>query len=147
MNIVRYNPRFRNVSNRPLDSLFDRFFNDTFDSTVGSKGGSFSPAVDIAETEKSFELELALPGMKKDDFKIDFKEGTLTVSGERKFTDEEKEVNYHARETRYGAFSRSFYLPDTIDDSKIKAIYEEGILKLSLPKDSKKELVRTIKVG
>lgn len=147
MNIVRYNPGLRNFSNRSFNSILDRFFNDTFDSSLGFKDYNYLPEVDIVETEKTFELELAVPGMKKEDFKLDFNEGKLTISGERKFEKEHKEVNYHTRETRYGAFSRSFYLPDNIDDSKIKAAYEDGILKVVVPKDDKKDLKRTIKVG
>ncbi|MDH3711326.1 MAG: Hsp20/alpha crystallin family protein [Cyclobacteriaceae bacterium] len=147
MNIVRYNPGLRNFSNRSFNSILDRFFNDTFDTSMGSRDYSYLPEVDIVETEKTFELELAAPGMKKDDFTIDFNDGKLTISGERKFEKENKDVNYHTRETRYGAFSRSFYLPENVDDSKIKAAYEDGILKVVIPKDEKKELKRTIKVG
>lgn len=147
MNLVRYNPGLRNLSSSSFNSILDRFFNDTFDDSQVTRGSNFSPAVDIVEKEKAFELELAVPGMKKEDFNIDFKDGKLTISGDRKFEKEDKEVNYHTRETGYGAFSRSFYLPESVEDSKIKASYEDGILKLVLPKDTKKELTRTIKVG
>lgn len=146
MKLARYNPALRNFSRGSFNSILDRYFNDTFDN--GDNGTpSFLPPVDISETAENFELELALPGMKKEDFTIDFKEGQLTISGERKFQNEEKDVNYHARETRFGSFTRSFYLPEHVDDSKIKAAYEDGILKVVLPKDKKKELSRTIKVG
>ena len=147
MNIVRYNPALRAFNKRSFDSIIDRFFNDTFDTSLSNGNSNFLPAVDVVEHEKAFELEFAVPGMKKDDFKIDYKDGTLTVSGERKFEQENKEANYHTRETRYGSFSRSFYLPENVNDKKISASYEDGILKLVLPKDAKKELTRTIKVG
>lgn len=147
MNLVRYNPGLRNFSNSSFNSILDRFFNDTFDSGFDVEKAAYLPAVDIVETEKSFALEVAAPGMKKEDFQIDFNDGKLTISGERKFEKESKDVNYHTRETRYGSFSRSFYLPENIDESKIKASYEDGILNVTIPKDEKKDLKRTIKVG
>jgi HSP20 family protein len=122
----------------------DRFFNDTFETTNGS---GFVPAVDISETDKSFNLEFAAPGFKKEDFTVDFNEGQLTVSGERKFENEQKDVNYHTRETRYGTFSRTFHLPENINDKGIKASYTDGILNVTLPKDEKKDLNRTIKIN
>ena len=108
MTLVRYNPALRNFSSRSFNSILDRFFQDTFESQ--ENGSGFVPAVDISETDKSFELELAAPGLKKEDFIIDFKDDQLTISGERKFEKEQKEINYHTRETRYGTFSRTFHL-------------------------------------
>ena len=108
---------------------------------------AFVPAVDVSESEKSFDLEFAVPGFKKEDFNIDFNDGKLTVSGERKFEKEQKEVNYHSRETGYGKFSRTFHLPENVNDKKIAAVYADGILKVSLPKDEKKEIKRTIKIN
>ena len=147
MNIVRYNPGLRNFSNRSFNTLLDRFFNDTFDAGFGSRDTHYLPAVDIVETDKTFELEFAVPGMKKGDFEINFDEGKLTISGERKFEKETKEVNYHTRETRYGKFSRSFYLPENVDDTKINANYENGILNVVIPKTEREDNRRTIKVG
>lgn len=145
MTLVRYNPALRNFSSRSFNSILDQFFQDSFDTN--DQGSGFVPAVDISETDKSFELEFAVPGFKKDDFNIDFNDGDLTVSGERKFEKEENEVNYHKRETRYGTFSRTFHLPENVNDKKILAAYSDGILKLTLPKDEKKELKRTIKIN
>ncbi len=147
MNIVRYNPALRAFNKGSFDSIIDRFFTDTFDNSLGKANGNYLPAVDVVEHDTAFELDFAVPGMNKDDFKIDYKDGTLTVSGERKFEQEHKDANYHTRETRYGSFSRSFYLPDNVNDKKITASYENGMLKVVLPKDAKKELTRTIKVG
>lgn len=144
MTLVRYNPALRNFSTRSFNSILDRFFNDTFETTNGS---GFVPAVDISETDKSFNLEFAAPGFKKEDFTVDFNEGQLTVSGERKFENEQKDVNYHTRETRYGTFSRTFHLPENINDKGIKASYTDGILNVTLPKDEKKDLNRTIKIN
>ena len=143
MTLVPYNPALRNFSSRSFNSILDRFFQDTFDT----QDHGFVPAVDISETDKAFELEVAAPGFKKEDFTIDFKDGQLTISGERKFQKEQNEVNYHTRETRYGTFTRTFHLPENVNDGKILAAYNDGILKVTLPKDEKKELKRTIKIN
>jgi len=78
---------------------------------------------------------------------IDFNNDQLTISGERKIEKEQEELNYHTRETRYGTFSRTFHLPENVNDTKIQAAYNDGILKITLPKDEKKELKRTIKIN
>ncbi|TDI75338.1 MAG: Hsp20/alpha crystallin family protein [Betaproteobacteria bacterium] len=143
MTLVRYNPALRNFSSRSFNNILDRFFHDTFETN----GNGFVPAVDISETDKTFELELAVPGFKKDDFTIDFNNDQLTISGERKFEKEQEELNYLTRETRYGTFSRTFHLPENVNDTKIQAAYNDGILKITLPKDEKKELKRTIKIN
>ena len=145
MALVRYNPALRNFNSRSFNSILDKFFQDTFEDN--GNGSGFIPAVDIAETEKSFELEVAVPGFKKEDFDLNYNDGQLTISGERKFETEEKEVNYHRRETRYGSFSRTFHLPENVNEGKIQANYQDGILKVTLPKDQKKELKKTIKVN
>ena len=145
MALVRYNPALRNFSSSSFNSILDKFFQDSFEGY--GNGTGFIPAVDISETEKSFELELAVPGFKKEDFELNYDDGQLTISGERKFETEQKDVNYHKRETRYGTFSRSFHLPENVNDSKIQANYQDGILKVTLPKDQKKELKKTIKVN
>jgi len=146
MTLVRYNPALRNFSSRSFNSLLDKFFQDAFESNSNGNGNGFVPAVDVAESDKAFVLEFAVPGFKKEDFNIDYNDGQLTVSGERKFQSEKDEVNYHSRQTNYGAFSRSFHLPENINDNKIQAVYQDGILKVTLPKDEKKELKKTIKI-
>jgi len=111
--------------------------NDLLNDTGLEKDNHFLPQVDISETEKEFEIQLAMPGMKKDDFKIEINEDNLIISGERKFNKEEKGKKFHKVETSFGTFSRSFVLPKNIDQDKIKASYEEGILSLVLPKNEK----------
>ncbi|GJM27907.1 MAG: hypothetical protein DHS20C17_05420 [Cyclobacteriaceae bacterium] len=145
MTLVRYNPALRNFSSRSFNSILDKYFQDTFETN--GNGTGFVPAVDIAESDKAFELAFAVPGFKKEDFNLDYKDGNLTISGERKFQSEQKDVNYHTRETRYGKFSRTFHLPENINDDKIQAAYVDGILKVTLPKDEKKELKKTIKIN
>ncbi|WP_394970684.1 Hsp20/alpha crystallin family protein [uncultured Croceitalea sp.] len=92
------------------------------------------PAVNILENEASFELELAIPGFKKDDFNIEIDDNILTISSEVKSEKENNMDNYTRREFSYSSFKRAFTLPETIDEAKINANYEDGILRLSLPK-------------
>lgn len=127
-------------------SLIDRFFNETV-SRDGGSAFSFVPRVDIVETDNAFEISLAVPGMKKEDFKIDLKDNYLTISGERKLSREKNENHFRSIETQYGTFSRSFSLPDHVDPSAIKAQYTDGILEVNVPKDEKKMLKTTIKVN
>ncbi|HRI78093.1 MAG TPA: Hsp20/alpha crystallin family protein [Cyclobacteriaceae bacterium] len=142
MSIIRYNPA--DYVPTTFSSMLDRFFND---SVTRSGGSQFVPKVDILENEKSFELQFAAPGLRKEDFNIEVKNNLLTVSGERKFTNEKKENNYHSIETQFGSFSRSFTLPENVDSNKINATYNNGILELTIPKDEKKELKTSIKVN
>ena len=92
------------------------------------------PAANIIENEKDFMIELAVPGMKKDDFKISLEDDILSINVEQKEVDEKDEKNYTRREFRYDGFCRSFSLPETVDQDKIKADYKNGILSLTLPK-------------
>jgi len=122
-------------------------FNSNSNESVTRSGGStFVPKVDVIENETSYEIHFAVPGLNKEEFNIELKDNHLTVSGERKFTNEKKDKNYHAIETNYGSFSRSFSLPENVDTSKINAKYDKGILELTVPKDKKKALKKTIKV-
>ncbi|HNH61609.1 MAG TPA: Hsp20/alpha crystallin family protein, partial [Cyclobacteriaceae bacterium] len=94
-----------------------------------------------------FRLEVAAPGLKKEDFKIDLNDSFLTISGERKFTKEKKENNFRSIETQHGTFSRSFTLPENVDATRISAKYNDGILEITVPKDEKKALKQTIRVN
>ena len=142
MSIIRYNPS--DFVPSTFSNLVDRFFNES----IARNGGSvFSPKVDVIENENSYEVQLAVPGVNKEDFKIEVNDNYLTVSGERKFTSEKKDKNYHSVETQYGSFSRSFTLPENVDGTKINAKYNNGILELTIPKDEKKVLKQTIKVS
>lgn len=124
-------------SGETLPLLFDDFFrpwNDWLD-TSGIMGRTLNvPAVNIAESKDDFNLSLAVPGMKKNDFKIDVNGNMLTISCEKKEEKEEKEEMYSHKEYNYSSFSRSFTLPEDVNKEKIDAHYENGVLKLSLPK-------------
>ncbi len=92
------------------------------------------PAVNIKENEKDFELELAVPGRKKEDFNIEIDNNVLTISSEMKSENEVKEDNYTRKEFGFTSFRRAFTLPETIDEDKIKADYVDGLLRFTLPK-------------
>jgi HSP20 family protein len=142
MSIIRYNPA--DFVPSTFSSLVDRFFNE---SMARSGGSVFTPRVDVIESETSYEVQLAVPGLSKEDFKIEINDNHLTVSGERKISNDKKDKNFHSIETQYGAFSRSFTLPENVDGTKINAKYNNGILELVIPKDEKKVLKQTIKVS
>lgn len=92
------------------------------------------PAVNVKETEKSYEVELAAPGLSKKDFNVTAEDGTLTISSEKEEEKEEKGKSYTRKEFNYSSFSRSFTLPENANEEDIKAGYEDGILKLSVAK-------------
>ena len=142
MSIIRYNPN--DFVPSTFSSLVDRFFHESLARTGGSV---FVPKVDVIENDSAYEVQVAVPGLNKEDFKIEINEGDLTVSGERKFSNEKKDKNFHAIETQYGSFTRSFTLPENADGAKISATYNNGILALVIPKDDKKVLKQTIKVS
>jgi len=121
--------------------VWSRFFNDFFDKDLldwsdkhFSNTNTTLPAVNIKENENGFEVEMAAPGMKKDDFKINLDNNVLCISSERKVEDNKTEGNYTKKEFSYQSFSRSFTLPDFADDRKIEAKYENGLLMISIPK-------------
>ena len=140
MTLIKYKP------NDYVPSTFGSFFDRFFDNKEFFNNNQYSPSVDIAESDKEFEIQFQLPGLKKEDIQINVDSDRLTVSGERKFENEKKEKNYHTVESHYGSFSRSFYLPDSVNAEKIDASYKDGILTVLVPKDAKKESKRTISI-
>jgi len=130
MSLVRFSNQF--------PTLFDRFFeNDLFDwsNRNYSTTNTTLPSVNIKESEDGFEVELAAPGFEKTDFNIELDHDLLTISSEKKVENETKEGQQFARrEFSYQSFSRSFSLPNTADSEKINAKYDNGILKVSIPK-------------
>lgn len=106
----------------------DRFF----DSDLLKKQSL--PAVNVKEGEKTFDIEVAAPGLNKKDFKISSENGVLTISSEKQEEREEKEKDYTRKEFSYSSFSRSFSLPENANEDDIKANYEDGILRLSIAK-------------
>lgn len=107
-----------------------------FDEVVNQNGGTFVPTLNVSETDQTFEISVALPGMSKDDVEIHYENDVLTISGERKWKHEEndKERRYHRVESGYGSFSRSLPLPNFVDSNEITAEFENGELVITAPK-------------
>jgi len=95
---------------------------------------SWSPSVDIFETEGEIVVKAELPGMDRKDIQLNLENNVLSLRGERKFQKETKDDNYHRIERSYGVFSRSFSIPATVDEERIRADYKDGVLKIVLPK-------------
>jgi len=110
------------------------FFDDDRHFSSPWMGGQRLPAVNVKETDKNYEIELAAPGFDKKDFNISIEEGLLTISGEQRENKETKDENYTRREFQSSSFSRSFNLPQGVNEEDINARYEGGVLKLTLPR-------------
>lgn len=121
-----------------LPNLFDDFFTrDLWDwgNSNFSNSGTTVPAVNVKETNEAFEVNMAAPGMNKEDFKVELNNNLLTISSEKKTENEEKEgERFTRREYSYQSFQRSFQLSQDVDADKIEAKYENGVLRLVIPK-------------
>ena len=107
--------------------------------------GTFAPAVDVYEDEHNLVIKVEAPGMNEEDLKVRLENSNLTVSGERKLEKEEREENFHRIERRYGTFTRTFRLPDSVDPENVEAGYEKGILTITFAKRAEAK-PKTIKV-
>ncbi len=134
MAIIRWDP-FRDLVT--LRERMNRLFEDAFTSRGDEKdlvASSWSPSVDIYETENEIVLTAEIPGVDEKNIEIKLEDNTLSLKGERNFEKETKEENYHRIERAYGSFYRSFTIPRNIDQDNIKAESENGILRISMPK-------------
>lgn len=114
--------------------LDDIFGNDWWSESLNNALTSTRPAVNIAETDQEYRVELAAPGLVKQDFKIDLHKNVLTISSEKEVSNEENSENFMRKEFSYNSFKRSFTLPDTVNAEKIKAEQSNGILTVHIPK-------------
>ena len=137
--------------------LRDPFFSDLIDTQkslfnlnrIFNGGSEMTPAMNVKENKNDYEIEMAAPGLTKNDFKITIDDGVLTISSEKEEKTEEKEEGYLRKEFSYRTFTRSMSLPESVDESKdVKAEYHDGVLKLMLHKKPgvKTKAVKTIKV-
>ena len=147
MSIVRWEP-FRELST--LQNEMNRLFNTVFDAPSPGNGGAtlrrWMPAMDLVETEDHFVLRADLPGLSEEDVKIEFEDGTLTVSGERKAEHETKNEGYYRVERASGGFSRSLTLPKGIDPEAVTASFDRGVLEVRIPKPEERK-PRRIEIG
>jgi HSP20 family protein len=139
-------PTITRRSFRPfyMPNIFDE---DLF--TGLSNRTASTPAVNIKEDEKKYSLELAIPGINKNDLKIDIKEDVITISSEMKKESEENSDGYKRKEFSYSAFSRSFYVPENVNKEKIEASHRDGVLYVTLPKEDeqKSKISKTIEIS
>jgi HSP20 family protein len=117
-----------------MNRLFDESVRNVKPGDEALSSAIWSPAVDIYETDDEVVVKAELPEVDQKDIDIQIESNTITLRGERKFNKETKKENFHRIERAYGSFSRSFTLPGTIDQEKIRADYKDGILKISMPK-------------
>ncbi len=140
MTLVKFNPEKRNSSLLPgFNDVFDSIFNDTF---FNDRMVARVPAVNISETENNYHVELAAPGLKKEDFKLNLERNNLTISVAQSANHEDNQKNYSKREYSYSSFVRSFTLPESADDSQINATYNDGILRIDIAKREEAKTVR-----
>jgi HSP20 family protein len=135
----RYSDPFGSLRTE-MDRLFDSFlggglptFPSVFTGGLG-RGSMLVPNMDVKETDKEIIIEAELPGMQEKDVSLTLQEGVLTVQGEKNVEHDETKENYHMMERRYGSFQRSLRLPDTVDENKVEARFENGVLRVTLPK-------------
>lgn len=148
MNITRWNPfreleemseRLNNVFGRPVPARLSESAKELMTAP------DWSPAVDIVETNNEYNIKAEIPGVKKEDVKVSVENGLLTIRGERKLEKEEKDKRYHRVERFYGTFTRSFSLPENVDETKVLAEFKDGMLNVHLPK-SEKTKMRSVEI-
>lgn len=143
MTLVNYNQKTRN-SAPYLNNVLESLFND-----VEIKGSTKDkiPAANISESDKGFSIDLAAPGLKKEDFQIKLKKDVLTISVDAKQEEKKEDQTFSRREFSFSSFSRSFNLPENADIEHISAGYKDGILKINISKQDEKLLQKEIAVS
>jgi HSP20 family protein len=131
--LTRWEP-FREMAN--LSRVMDRFFDEPFGEmpTLWRRGDGNTLALDVAEQDDQYIVKASIPGIKPEEVEITLTNNVLTIKGETKEENENKQENYHLRERHFGSFVRSIALPNSVDADKIEAVNEHGVLTLTLPK-------------
>jgi HSP20 family protein len=139
MTLVKFNNNAKSTLMPGLNDVFDSIFNDTF---FNDRLIARVPAVNISESENNYHVELAAPGLKKEDFKLNLDSNQLSISVETSAENQDNQKNYSKREFSYGSFVRSFTLPEGADANKIEAAYQDGILRIDIGKREEAKMVR-----
>lgn len=144
-NLVKHN----RLTDKGMNSFFDSFLNRDITNFLGSDFVLQSPSINIVENENEYRVELAAPGLKKEDFEINVENGFLKIAARKENKETVEEENYIRREFNYTAFNRSFQPPDTVNMSDIGANYKNGVLVLTLPKleEAKAQPVKVIEIN
>jgi HSP20 family protein len=145
MALVKFSPEKKNSALLPgFNDIFESFFNDSF---LSDRMVTRVPAANISETPDHFHIELAAPGLKKDDFKLKLDQNILSISVEQRMENTDEQKNFSKREYSYNSFVRSFTLPESANDDGIEAEYNDGILKINIAKkEEAKSVSRQIEV-
>ena len=145
MTLVKFNPEKKNSSLLPgFNDIFESVLGDTF---FNDRRLSSVPAVNISESNEEYHIELAAPGLKKEDFKVAVERDMLTISTEQRTENNTEGKIYNRREYSYSAFTRSFTLPESANVEQIQAAYTDGVLKLNIPKkEEAKAIARQIEI-
>lgn len=139
MLLTKFDP-FKDFAN------MQRVFNNYVPANEDTSINSFAPSVNTREGEYSYHIEMDLPGIKKEDVKIDLDDNKLTITGERKLKEEIKEEDYYKVETSFGKFQRAFSLPENVDLENINAVSKDGVLEITIPKLEKNKNTKQIEI-
>ena len=139
MTLVKFNNKANNALMPGFNDVFDSIFNDTF---FNERLVARVPAVNISESENNYHVELAAPGLKKEDFKLNLERNQLSISVETPAERADSQKSYSKREYSYSSFVRSFTLPDSADHGQIEASYTDGILRIDIAKREEAKMVR-----
>lgn len=133
--LVRWDP-FRDLVSiqDELNRLFGRTYTGSVEPMRPAAAGSWMPSMDVYETPDKIVAKLELPGIEPGAVEVSVEDSTLTVTGAREFSSEVKEEEYHRVERRYGSFTRSITLPQTVDTDKVEASFDKGVLTIEVPK-------------
>jgi HSP20 family protein len=145
MSLVKYSTNYDDYAAGNFNGFLNRFFNDQQLSDT-KNDTKFLPNTDVIELAEAFELQVALPGVKKEEVTLDVADNVLTIKGERIQKNEKEEGKYYSFETQYGTFKRSFRLPKNVDQTKIEASFSDGILTITLSKIAEDKLKTAIKI-
>jgi len=149
MTLVKFNSENNNKNQRSLVPAFGGVFDSIFtDSFFSGRDMALVPAVNICETADHFHVELAAPGLAKEDFRINLERRMLSISVQKELANDEEGKNFSRKEFSYSSFTRSFTLPDSADENAIGAKYNDGILKVDIPKrEEAKNVTRQISIS
>jgi HSP20 family protein len=139
---------------KQMDDLVENFFGRPFGVHTGTDiafpngNGMISPAIDVSENDKTITLTAELPGMEEKDVDLTVRNGVMTLKGEKKYEHKEEKEDTHVMERRYGSFQRIMTLPDSVDQNRIEAKFDKGVLKVTMPKTAEaKSKARKIAIG
>ena len=142
MTLVKFKRDNGNALMPGVSDIFESIFNETFSDRMVTR----VPAVNISESDKNYHVELAAPGLKKEDFKLNVERNVLNISVEQSAEHQDNQKNYSKREYHYNSFVRSFTLPEDADGDTINASYVDGILRIDIAKPEEKSVRKQIEV-